>query len=42
MDHGYITQDDLDAGYFLNNPNITTRGLQKECNGKSMLYGVGE
>lgn len=40
-DHGYISQEVIDAGYLegTKNPNIT---LSAECNGRSMLGGVCE
>jgi hypothetical protein len=38
--HGYVHQKDIDAG-FLEGTKDSTVKILKECNGKSLLGGVG-
>lgn len=40
MAHGYVRQSDIDKGYLEGTKNADVKIL-KECNGKSLLGGVG-
>jgi hypothetical protein len=40
MAHGYVRQSDIEKGYLEGTKNADVKIL-KECNGKSLLGGVG-